>query len=744
MSYTHALHIPNGLALDFTVEAADTANDAFLGYNSSGEITSFTSIPRSRVSGGGNVSESTSSVLTITGGTSAILTSGLTIQVKQASTSQSGYISSSDWNTFNNKIGSGLNSAQIYVGNASNIATAVNVTGDVLISNAGVMSISSGVIVNADINNSAGIAVTKLAALTPTLMMATNGSGFATTVAGFTPTIGGYMVNVTSDVQAQLNSKLSVTLSGVASGDFITYNGTNWVNIPTPASNIPTGGGTHDYLRKINGTNYNTEWHTFVTADVTDISATFTEINILSGVSTSTAQLNYSNTLSGPIQAQIDSKLSIALAQNNMLYGNASNLATTLAPGANGYLLTSVSGVPTWVAPGVGGGTVTSVNASGGTTGLSFSGGPITTSGSVTLSGTLVVANGGTGITTLGSANTILGVNNAGTANEHKVVSNGLTSAAVSLKIGGQLTDASTSVYISYDTITEQDFSIKTYTSGSPGNYAGIQIQTNFGAHSLQLIGTDGGSNIGTVQAGNNGSININSINPSAQGVAMDFSAGGASLIMTDTRASKSGIQYAAAGYVTSARSLTDRDYVLNSTFTFTNKTLGSGTKIILGSDATGDIYYNGGSGTTARLAAGTAGYKLTSGGPGVAPLWILPDVYHFTYNTSTTGNTDSTILPLIISGQTIEYVVTLVWRNTSTGASASTTIRGIFKNIGGTVTQEGSTQVTQVAYGDPTLVAASSPSFVISGGTDVRVRTVGIAATNITWGLSATATTNN
>ena len=42
-------------------------------------------------------------------------------------------------------------------------------------------------------------------------------------------------------------------------------------------------------------------------------------------------------------------------------------------------------------------GTVTSVDATGGTTGLTFSGGPITTSGTLTLAGTLAAANGGTG-----------------------------------------------------------------------------------------------------------------------------------------------------------------------------------------------------------------------------------------------------------------------------------------------------------------------------------------------------------
>jgi hypothetical protein len=43
------------------------------------------------------------------------------------------------------------------------------------------------------------------------------------------------------------------------------------------------------------------------------------------------------------------------------------------------------------------GGTVTSVAASGGTTGLTFSGSPITTSGTLTLGGTLAVPSGGTG-----------------------------------------------------------------------------------------------------------------------------------------------------------------------------------------------------------------------------------------------------------------------------------------------------------------------------------------------------------
>jgi hypothetical protein len=76
-----------------------------------------------------------------------------------------------------------LPNGQILVGNASNIATAVAMTGDVTINNAGVTAIAAGVIVNADINASAAIAFSKLATLASGNLLVGSAGGVATSVA---------------------------------------------------------------------------------------------------------------------------------------------------------------------------------------------------------------------------------------------------------------------------------------------------------------------------------------------------------------------------------------------------------------------------------------------------------------------------------------------------------------------------------------------------------------------------------
>lgn len=84
--------------------------------------------------------------------------------------------------------------------------------------------------------------------------------------------------------------------------------------------------------------------------------------------------------------------LSPITSTGDLIIGNGTNSSTRLAIGANGYLLTSNGTTATWAAAPAAG--VTSFSA--GTTGFSPSTG---TTGAITLSGTLAVANGGTNLT---------------------------------------------------------------------------------------------------------------------------------------------------------------------------------------------------------------------------------------------------------------------------------------------------------------------------------------------------------
>lgn len=360
-------------------------------------------------------------------------------------------------------LSSTLTSGYIFVGNGSNVATGVAVTGDITVSNAGVVAIASGVIVNADINASAAIAVSKLAALTASRAVVTDASGFIS-AASVTSTELGYVSGVTSSIQTQLNAKqatitggattitssnltasrvlvsdgsgkVSVSsttsteigyLSGVSSAiqtqintkqssiqfkdegsnigtagavtnvDFVGAgvtashsSGTVTVTISGTSNGLPTGGTTGQVLIKNSATNYDASFDDLVLADISDVTPSAAQVNVLS--------TGYYDATSS-VQNQIDNKLSKALTQNYLFRGNASNIATAFATGANGTVLTSVGGVPTWQTPGSGG-TVTSVAASGGTTGLNFTGTPITVSGTLTLSGTLDEPHGGTGNT---------------------------------------------------------------------------------------------------------------------------------------------------------------------------------------------------------------------------------------------------------------------------------------------------------------------------------------------------------
>ena len=98
----------------------------------------------------GSVSKQNHKQLTLDdGGTKGWGTNGLQLDVtnqvlglEAASTTKTGALTSTDWNTFNSKLTSSLANGKIWVGNGSGAATAVTPSGDATISNAGAVTVS--------------------------------------------------------------------------------------------------------------------------------------------------------------------------------------------------------------------------------------------------------------------------------------------------------------------------------------------------------------------------------------------------------------------------------------------------------------------------------------------------------------------------------------------------------------------------------------------------------------------------
>jgi len=190
-----------------------------------------------------------------------VVFSGGAIKLQAVITTGNWTINGSRYFIPNNGNGSGpisdvLTLGKIYIGDASNQAAQQTMSGDVTITSGGVTSITAGCILDSDINAAAAIAMSKLAAMTASKAVVTDGSGFLT-VSAATATEVSYLVGVTSSIQTQLDSKLSGVTGAISPWTASNFGTANVVAISDGSSKLAVSTVTTTELSYLTGASSN-------------------------------------------------------------------------------------------------------------------------------------------------------------------------------------------------------------------------------------------------------------------------------------------------------------------------------------------------------------------------------------------------------------------------------------------------------------------------------------------------------
>jgi hypothetical protein len=237
------------------------------------------------------------------------------------------------------------------------------------------------------------------------------GTGISVVSAGGTTTI----------TNSSPNTFTPGNLTDAGTDGIVITGGTNAVNGAGTSIAQHVADSTHNgYLSSTDWSTFNNKQSTLTLGNLTDAGTDGITVTggtgAVVGSGTSIAQHVSDSTHNGYLSSADWSTFNGK--QNALTFGNFTDVGTDgiTVTGGTGSVIGSGTSIAQHVADSThngylsstdwstfnnkGSGTVTSVDVSGGTTGLTFTGGPITTTGTITAAGTLAIANGGTNGTT--------------------------------------------------------------------------------------------------------------------------------------------------------------------------------------------------------------------------------------------------------------------------------------------------------------------------------------------------------
>ena len=361
--------------------------------------------------------------------------------------------------------------------------------------------------------------------------------------------------------------------------------------------------------------------------------------------------------------------------------GNATGSLTSITNGTTGQLLTAVSGAnPSWqtyvpdisITGDSGGAQISNAfTFTGGTTGLTFAG----SANTFTLTGILVVANGGTGADTLTGVLTGNGTSafTASAVTQHDVLVGGASNAIVSITNGttGQIFTANTGANPSWENVPASSISITGDTGGAlTGNsftFTASGIGLSFGGSGTTETLS------GTLKLANGGT----NANLTASNGGIFYSTASAGAILAGTATAD---QVLLSGSSTTPAWST-ATYPATTTI---NQLLYSSANNTIGGVTAGDygVLISSSSGVPSWLANGTTGQILTATTSGT-PSWENAAASGITTidgdSGSVTGSTvtisgGTTGLTTSGSGTTMDLTGTLIVGNGGTGVATMTT----------------------------------------------------------------------